>query len=219
MKQTKDWSPLVEPRVLLIGDNPTLQWSDEIIDYTMFLDYYFRERPYDLGERSRYAQAKATFEMIEQISKGRYKPQDVYATDFSKELLERPPKGKKILLPTGDAATQVERLRGILRDNPSIEMVYAISSQVACLLAEVGFFEASDGFVAGAMARNKGAQNNPPFYQPINPDSFTQVCFKVFDVIGFQGVQVMPIVPLNDFPLQGANLQKYGAAFEAICSL
>lgn len=217
MKQTKDWSPLVEPRLLIIGDNPTLQWSDEIIDYAMFLDYYFRERPYDLGERSRYAQAKATFEMIEQISGGRYKPQDVYATDFSKDLLERPPKGKKIFLPRIVAATQVERMREILCDNPSIEMVYAVSSQVACLLAEAGFFEAPDGFVAGATARNKGAQNDPPFYQPINPDSFAEVCFKAFDVVGFQGVKVMPIVPLNDFPLQGANLQKYGAAFDAIC--
>lgn len=217
MKQTKDWSPLVEPRLLLIGDNPTLQWSDDIIDHVMFLDYYFRERPYDLGERSRYAQAKATFDMVGAISGGRYKPQDVYATDFSKELLERPPKGKKILLPKEDTAAQVERIRGILRDNPSIEMVYAMSSQVACLLAEGGFFEAPDGFVTGATARNKGAQSNPPFYQPVDPGAFAQVCFKVFDVVGLKGIRVMPIVPLNDFPLQGANMQKYGPAFDAIC--
>lgn len=217
MKETKDWSPLMEPRLLLIGDNPTLQWSDEIIDYAMFLDYYFRERPYDLGERSRYAQAKATFEMVEQISGGRYKPEDVYGTDFSKELLERPPKGKKILLPPNDAARQAERVRGILRDNPSIEMVYVISSQVAYLLAYAGFFEAPQGFVTGASARNKGVQNEPPFYQPVDPNAFAEVCFKVFEVTGFQGISVMPIVPLNDFPLQGANLQKYGAALDAIC--
>lgn len=197
--KTKDWMGVVDPRVLLVGDTSLLVWKDEVIEYVMFLDYYFRERPYDLGERSRYAQAKATLEMVGELSGGRYAPQEIGATNFTFEILERAPRGKKMLIDQVYAQREVVRLLGLLDENPQIEVVYVPGMQVNFLLQKYGFCESDTDFLSGATPRNKGVGSVPPYYQPVDGSVFAPIIGREFAVVGHSGVRVVPVVPLNEY--------------------
>ncbi|MFI3283425.1 MAG: hypothetical protein SNG10_08050, partial [Rikenellaceae bacterium] len=96
--KTADWGSVVTTTTLLIGENSTLQWKDEVIEHAMFLDYYFRHAPYDLGERSRYSEARTIFDTLSEITSGECRPEQVHGTLLSNEILPRPPKGKHILI-------------------------------------------------------------------------------------------------------------------------
>ena len=93
--RSKDSKPKEKAKVLIIGEDPNLQWSDTLPQYVMFADYYFRKIPYDLGERSRYMEAKRLFEMVEDLSEFKYKNDEVYVTCLCCDTLERPAKGKR----------------------------------------------------------------------------------------------------------------------------
>ena len=71
--RSKDWKPKETAKVLVIGEDPNLQWCDTLPEYVMFTDYYFRKIPYDLGERSRYMYAKKLFVMVEDLTYFKYK--------------------------------------------------------------------------------------------------------------------------------------------------
>lgn len=217
MEQTKDWTAVVTPRVLLVGENATLQWSDQVIEYVMFLDYYFRDKPYDHGERSRYKEAQSILRCINELSSDRYRAQEVYATNLSMEQLKRPPHGKHLFIPESEAVLGMKRIYKILVDNPTIETVFLMSLQVNFWMQTFGFYSSDEQFVHAAQPRRAGITESKPYYQPVDAKAFNNVCGNVYHCkIGERAINVVPILPAKDYPLYGANIGRFSAAYEKV---
>lgn len=43
--RTKDWKAINNAKVLVVGEDSNLQWSESVPEYVMFADYYFRGFP------------------------------------------------------------------------------------------------------------------------------------------------------------------------------
>lgn len=215
MEKTKDWESVITPKVLLIGENSTLQWSDEIVQHVMFLDYFFGVKPYDLGERSRFTEAKFIFEHIDKLTAGWCNPQSVYATNISLDQHTRPPKGKHILIPESNAKEGVERVKTILKENPTIQFVFAMGMQTNYYLQKFGFYESDGKFLHGAEPRRMGLSNKPPYYQPVDAKIYMDICGKFFDVKESK-VKIIPILPAKDYPLSQENMDKFGDNYIAV---
>ena len=214
--RTQDWTAVTTAKVLLIAENSTLQWSEEIIDHVLFLDYYFRSMPYDHGERSRYVEAKTVFDMVGELTAGKYRPEEVYATNLSFDILERPPKGKRALISRPQAITGIEHIKSILAVEPAIEVVFAMSLQVNYWLQELGFYGVDNAdFLHGAQPRNAGLNGDPPYYQPVDAKVFGEIIGKPFGIPGSSST-LFPLLGPRDYPLSEANLQKYGGAYDSI---
>ncbi|MFI3320870.1 MAG: hypothetical protein SNH01_09435 [Rikenellaceae bacterium] len=217
--KTADWSSIVTTKVLLVGENSTLQWKDEVLEHAMFLDYYFRHAPYDLGERSRYSEAKTIFETLQELTCGVCRPEQVHGTLLSNNQLQRPPKGKHILIPERDAREGVEHIKWILKKNPTIEYIFVMGLQTNYYLQRFGLYECgelTEPFLKGAEPRRVGLSSYNPFYQPVNAKPFREVCFRRYGVKGFPNVQIIPILPVKSYPLVGSELTNFGESFEAL---
>lgn len=217
MNKTKDWSAVTTPKVLLIGENSTLQWSDEVIPYVMFLDYFFEPKPYDLGERSRFTEAKLIFELVGKLTDEWCTPQCVHATNISHDLLERAPKGKHLLIPTKSAKEGIERIKKILVEHPTIEYVFAMGMQVNYYLQLFGFYGCNDKFIHGAQPKNIGITNCPPYYQPVDAKVFNDICGEFYDIEGSKA-KLIPILPARDYPLSADKMAKFGDKYIAVQS-
>lgn len=215
MNKTKDWSAVTTPKVLLIGENSTLQWSDEVIDSVMFLNYFFNPKPYDLGERSRFTEAKMIFELVDKLTAGWCTPQCVYATNLSLDIHPRAPKGKHLLIPEEFATEGIERIRKILTDNPSIKYVFAMGMQVNYYLQKLGFYGCNEKFIHGSQPKTIGLTNRPPYYQPVDAKVFRPICGNFFEIKGSK-VELIPILPAKDYPLTPENMEKYGDCYEVV---
>ena len=215
--RTKDWKAVVTPKTLLITDHSTLQWSEEPAAYTLFLDYYFQEMPYDHGERSRYTEAKNIFEQIKYLSAGRYRPQEIYATNLCPDPLERAPKGKHPLVTENKAAAGLRHIRSILKEHSSIEAVFAFGLQTNYLLQRLGFYGGDETFLYGAQPRRDGVENAPPYYRPVRAAVFAEICGNIFETPG-ERVKTIPLLGPRDYPLEGSNREKYAGAYERIRS-
>lgn len=214
-KKTQDWSSVITPKVLIVGENSTLQWSEEVIDHVMFLDYYFRHMPYDHGERSRYVEARSVFDAITALSAGRYRPEQVYATNIAMDELVRPPRGKHLLIPEKSARQGVAHIRNILKDNPSIETVFAMSIQTNYWMQHIGLYGGDADFLHGAQPRNVGITSPLPYYQPVNAKVFGDICGRIFDIEGAEA-KLIPILAPKDHPLSEVNYERFGAAYESV---
>ena len=218
--RTADWTSNLDAKILLIGETSTLQWSDEIIPYPMFLDYYFMPPSQDLGERSRYSEAANIFDYLDKMTNYKYKPRELYATLMTNHLLDRAPKGKHILIPEDSAKRGIVHIRALIEDNPTIEYVFVMGLQANYHLQKLGCYncgkELSESFMKGAEPRRTGLNAPKPFYQPVDAKPFREVCFNMYDLNGFKNVKVIPILPGKSFPLQGTDLANYGANFKAL---
>ena len=220
--KTSDWASKTEAKVLLIGENSTLQWKDEIIPHAMFLDYFFQAAPYDLGERSRYSEAKLIFEYLYEMTNGQCLPEQVYGALLTNELLARSPKGKHILVPEYCAKIGIERIKEILAKNPTIEYVFVMGMQANYYLQKFGFYgtgDSKDKFVKAAEPRRVGAQSEEPYYQPVDAKPFRDICFKMFDANEFEGINVIPILPIKSYPLRGVDADNFGENYENLIEL
>ncbi len=219
--KTSDWQSVIDAKVLLIGENSTLQWKDEVIECAMFLDYYFDHAPYDLGERSRYSEAKTIFEYLKEISAGDCRPEQVYGTLLCHDPLYRAPRGKHILIPEKQAESGLLHIKKVLKDNPNIEYIYAMGLQTNYYLQKLGFYssgELKEEFVKGAEPRRVGLNSYDPFYQPVNAKPFREVCFKSYDVEEFAGVKIIPILPIKSYPLSEVDMKNFGDNFNNLKS-
>ncbi|MEG1617551.1 MAG: hypothetical protein RR202_02015 [Bacteroidales bacterium] len=210
--RTKDWKPAEPARLLVIGEDSNLQWTDQLPDFPMFADYYFRKIPYDLGERSRYMESKNLFEMIKTLTDFTYKVDEVYVTNLCNDSLERAPKGKRTLIPEAKALKGIEHIQYILDTNPEINLIFACSMQVNYWLQKSGLVEPNEEFLKGAEPRRTGINSLQPFYQPVNPKSFQDVCAKFTKLVG-RDIKVLPLLPMKDYPLRDKNLELYGEAY------
>lgn len=217
--KTSDWTAILDAKVLLIGENSTLQWKNEIIEHVMFLDYYFNQKPYDLGERSRYSEAKTIFDYLKEITGGECKPEQVYGTVLCKEYLERAPKGKHMLIPEKEAKNGLQNIKKILKENKSIKYVFAMGLQTNYYLQKLGLYdcgEITEQFLKGAEPRRVGLSPFEPFYQPVDAKPFRDVCFKMYDAKEFKTVKIIPILPIKSYPLSGSDIKNFGDSFEKL---
>lgn len=216
--KTSDWQSIITPRALIVAENSTPQWKDDIPEYPMYLDYYFYNPPYDLGERSRYSEAKVLLETLTDLTQGACRPEEVSATLLSFDVLLRPPKGKRLLIPSAQAQEGVERIKAILGANPSIEYLFVMGLQTNYYLQKFGLYdcgELTSSFLRGAEPRRVGLSAADPFYQPVDAKPFREICFGRFAVDAL-GIEVIPILPLKSYPLSGVELTNFGANFESL---
>lgn len=217
--KTSDWPSILDAKALLVGENSTLQWNDEIIEFVMFLDYYFNHKPYDLGERSRYSEAKTVFDYLKEITAGECRAEEVYGTLLCKNTLNRPPRGKHIFIPENEAKDGMLHIKKLLTDNPSIRYVFVMGLQANYYLQKLGLYdcgELTERFLKGAEPRRDGVSAYNPFYQPVNAKPFRELCFNIYDVNELEGVKIIPILPVKNYPLSWADLNNFGGNFEKL---
>lgn len=217
--KTSDWPSILDAKVLLIGENSTLQWKDEVIQYAMFLDYYFNQQPYDLGERSRHSEAKAIFEYLKEITANKCASEQVYGTLLCNDILSRPPKGKRLLVPEKQAYNGVLHIKRILKENPTIQYIFVMGLQANYYLQKFKLYncnEFTEEFLKGAEPRRDGKSSYNPFYQPVNAKPFREVCFNMYDVEGFPNIKIVPILPIKSYPLRDSDIKNFGDNFEKL---
>ncbi len=217
--KTADWHSIVGTQVLLIGENSTLQWKDEVVEHAMFLDYYFRHAPYDLGERSRYSEARTIFESLEAMTSGECRPEQVHGTLLSNDILPRPPRGKHLLIPEAAAAEGVKHVEWLLGRYPTIKYIFVMGMQANYHLQKNGFYtsdESSAAFIRGAEPRRVGLNSYNPYYQPVDAKPFRDICFKRYRVAKRPDVEIIPILPVKSYPLVGSDLNNFGESYESL---
>ena len=213
--RTKDWKAINSAKVLVVGEDSNLQWSETVPEYAMFADYYFRAFPEDHGERSRNVEARNLFNYITKLSGNQVTPEDIYITNLCNDHVEPAPKGKRVFIPEDKALKGIEHIKWILSQNPTIEYVFAMSLQTNYWLQKGGCYEGSAEFLSAAEPRRTGTENDQPFYQPIDGKAFIQVCGNCYDAKSFP-VKVIPILPAKDFPLSEQNMERYGEACKKV---
>lgn len=213
--RAKDWKATTCAKILVIGEDSNLQWSDKAPEYVMFADYYFRRFPEDHGERSRNVEARNLFNYITYLTSQRISPSEVYLTNLCNDTLEPSPKGKRILIPEEKAIKGIDHIEWILREYPSIKYVLAMSLQTNYWLQKAGFYTGTDSFLTEAQPRNTGINSIQPYYQPVSGKAFPTICGKVYEANHFP-VKILPILPAKDYPLSEQNSAHYSEAFESI---
>ncbi len=218
--KTADWYSVVGTQVLLVGENSTLQWKDEVVEHAMFLDYFFNHPPYDLGERSRYSEARTIFESLEDMTCGVCRPEQVHGTLLSNDILPRPPRGKHLFVPESAALEGLDHINGLLKRFPSIKYIFVMGMQANYYLQKFGFYsvgeELSASFLRGAEPRRIGVNSYNPYYQPVDAKPFRELCFKRYRAAKLPEVEVIPILPVKSYPLAGADLNNFGANYQAL---
>ncbi|MFI3330265.1 MAG: hypothetical protein R3Y38_00495 [Rikenellaceae bacterium] len=214
--KTADWYSVVKTKVLLVGENSTLQWKDEVIEHAMFLDYYFDHAPYDLGERSRWSEAKTIFESLSDMSCGKCRAETVHGTILSNNSLTRPPKGKHILIPESDAKEGVAHIKSLIKKFPEIEYIFVMGMQTNYYLQKYGLVDYGEDFLKGAEPRRTGINAFEPYYQPVNAKPFRDICFKRYKLLSNENIEIIPILPVKGYPLQGSDLNNYGENYNAL---
>jgi hypothetical protein len=213
--RTKDWKPNIPAKVLLIGEDSNLQWSDKVAEYAMFADYYFRRFPEDDGERARNVESRKLFTHIKDLTDNKISTDEVYVTNLCNDDVEQSPKGKRVLIPEEKARKGVAHIEWILSENPTIKYIFAMSTQTNYWLQKAGFCACDEDFLAAAEPRHVGIDSIPPYYQPIKGQAFSFICGKIYDAVAYPA-KVIPILPAKDYPLSDKNLERYGDAYQAI---
>lgn len=213
--RTKDWKAIDNAKVLVVGEDSNLQWSEAVPEYVMFADYYFRSFPKDHGERSRNVEARNLFNYINKLTGGQVLPEEVYITNLCNDDVEPSPKGKRVFIPEAKALKGIDHIQWILEQNPSIQYVLAMSLQTNYWLQKGGFYEADAAFLKAAEPRRTGTENEQPYYQPVDGKAFAAVCGQCYNAKSFP-VKVIPILPAKDYPLSVQNMERYGEAYDQI---
>lgn len=213
--RTKDWKAVDTAKVLVIGEDSNLQWSETVAKYAMFADYYFRSFPEDHGERSRNVESRNLFNYVKKLTANTVFPEEVYVTNLCNDDVEPAPKGKRTFIPEEKALKGIEHIRWILSETPSIKCVVAMSLQTNYWLQKAGFYEADAEFLRGAEPRRVGVESLSPYYQPVDGKAFTKVCGTIHDATEFP-VKVVAVLPVKDYPLSDQNMERYGESYDRV---
>ena len=212
--KTQDWKPTKPAKALLIGHDPRLQKSDTQAPYALFADYYFNPLPTKTNEKRKYGLAKTTFDHISYLINSKIEPETIYVTNLCNDGLPHAPKGKSVLIPEEIAKEGIERIRGIIVENPTIKYIFPMSLQVNYWLQKLGFYVSNNGFVEKSEPKEIGLLNDPPYYLPKQDRTFTLICGNVFPIN--EGNQiVVPILHSKQFPLTDRT-KAYNPAYEKI---
>lgn len=213
--RTKDWKAINTPKILVIGEDSNLQWSETVAKYVMFADYYFRKFPEDHGERSRNVESRNLFEYVMKLTAHQLTPEDVYITNLCNDDVEPAPKGKRTYIPEEKAEKGIEHIKWILSENPTIKCVLAMSLQTNYWLQKLGFYEGDADFLRAAEPRRVGKESLSPFYQPVDGKAFIGICGKEYEAKEFP-VKVFPVLPAKDYPLSEQNMERYAKGLEQV---
>ena len=213
--RTKDWKAIKTAKVLVIGEDSNLQWSETVPEYVMFADYYFRSFPEDHGERSRNVEARNLFNYITKLTGNKITPDEVYITNLCNDNVEPAPKGKRVFIPEAKAQKGIDHIKWILSENPSIQYVIAMSLQTNYWLQKEGFYEVDAAFLKAAEPRRMGMECIQPYYQPVDGKAFTPICGQMYNATESE-IKVIPVLPAKDYPLSIPNMERYGEAYEKI---
>lgn len=211
--RSKDLKPTKPAKILVVGEDSNLQWSETATEVAMFADYYFRPFPKDDGERSRNVEARDLFSQISFVTLNSVKPEEVYVTNLCNDYVTPSPKGKRIFIPEEKAQKGLSHIEWILQENPTIEYVLVLSMQSNYWLQKLGFYGGDEVFLQGAQPRRKGLQDmTKPFYQPVDGKAFRSVCAKVYDALKHP-IKVIPLLAAKDYPLKGKNEELFTEAY------
>lgn len=213
--RAKDWKSVKPAKVLLIGEDSNLQWSEDVPEVVMFADYYFREFPKDHGERSRNVEAQNLFTHLREITAGKFKSDEVYVTNLCREPLSHAPKGKRVLIPETRAQEGLEHIEWILIANPTIEWIMPMSLQTNYWLQKLGFYCSDPAFITAAEPRRNGINNEEPYYQPVDGKAFSQIYGSIYEATE-RTAKIVPLLAARDFPLRDRNLETFGEAYKKI---
>lgn len=213
--RSKDLKSANPAKVLVIGEDSNLQWSETVTTYAMFADYYFRSFPEDHGERSRNVEARNLFNHLTYITLNSINPDEMYITNLCNDYVEPAPKGKRVLIPEEKAIRGLEHIEWILEQNPSIELILPMSLQTNYWLQRLGFYGGDEDFLHGAQPRRVGMESIQPFYQPVDGKAFRTIIGNIYDAKSHP-VKVIPLLPTKDYPLKDKNLELYAEAYEKI---
>lgn len=213
--RTKDWKAINTPKILVIGEDSNLQWSETVAKYVMFADYYFRKFPEDHGERSRNVESRNLFEYVMKLTAHQLTPEDVYITNLCNDDVEPAPKGKRTYIPEEKAEKGIEHIKWILSENPTIKCVLAMSLQTNYWLQKLGFYEGDADFLRAAEPRRVGKESLSPYYQPVDGKAFIGICGKEYEAKEFP-VKVFPVLPAKDYPLSEQNMERYAKGLEQV---
>lgn len=97
--RTKDWKAINNAKVLVVGEDSNLQWSETVPEYVMFADYYFRGFPEDHGERSRNVEARNLFNYITKLTGNQMTPEDFISPIYAMITWNLPPKERGFSYP------------------------------------------------------------------------------------------------------------------------
>lgn len=215
--QTFDWKPKEYiPRVLLIGHDPRLQFSDTQAEYALFANYFFDNTIKDRAFKTKYGLAASAFNQITHITKGKVKPEEIYITNLCNSALPHAPTGKTVFIPEDKAIPGVENIKRIIEVNQSIEYIFPMSLQVNYWLQKLGLYYSNDEFIEKSKPKTKGVKNKPPYYEPNGKSPFLMICGNKYRVKG--GTQsVIPTLHAKCFPLNN-QFKAYEPAYERMRS-
>jgi hypothetical protein len=210
---SKPYGDPTRSRILYIGHDPRLQESDTIAEFAFFADYYFRPKPVASRELKKYELATAMFQMVDWLTGGTVRPEEVVATNLCNRALPHAPKKKMVLIPENQAVHGISELRRLLSGSP-IQAIVATSLQVNYWLQQLGFCSANVAFLEDARPTPAGLLNAPPFYKATRDRAFTHVCGQRF--LGPYGIPVYPTLHVKQWswPLKPSLFDAYAAAHE-----
>lgn len=207
--KSKDLKAEYDAKILVIGEDSNLVWSEEVPEYVMFADYYFKPIPEDHGERSRNVESRRLFEHIIYLTRSKVKSKEIYFTNLCNEFVAPPPKGKHVLIPEEKAKEGLERIKIILKNNPTISYIFCMSLQANYWLQQLGLYSCQDeNFLHDAQPRRVGLEPFNTYYQPVNPKALSSIIGNIYDINGFDS-KIVPILSAKDFPLKDKNIDLF----------
>ncbi|WP_321331746.1 hypothetical protein [uncultured Bacteroides sp.] len=214
--RSKDLKPAEPARLLVIGEDSNLQWSDTATEVAMFADYYFRSFPEDHGERSRNVEARNLFNHLTFVTLNSVNPAEMYITNLCNDYVTPAPKGKRVLIPEEKAIKGLSHIEWLLEQYPTIECVLTMSLQTNYWLQKLGFYGDDEAFVNGAQPRRKGLESiEEPYYQPVDGKVFRNICGNIYDAKNHP-VKVIPILAAKSYPLKDKDAELYSEAYNKI---
>ena len=154
-------------------------------------------------------------DLIKELTDYKYFVSEISVPALSKRKLPRPPKGKRTLVPENIATAGIKHIRQILSENQEIELILVPSLQATYWLQKEGFIAADESFLHGAQPRRDGIASQPPYYQPVNPKVFKDICALPVSVPGSEA-KLIPLLPVRDYPLKEKNIESYLSRYESI---
>ena len=216
---TKDYKPK-QAKALLIGHDPTLQNSEKQADVTLFADLYFKykdEEPKRWDEKRKFKLAQQSFEQIAYITSGKIKDDEIYITNLCNTILykDKSDVGKTVRIPESKAKDGVERIREILKNNPTIKYVFPMSLQVNYWLQELGLYNSNDNFLNDT--RPIKNDDDTRVFKPKKQKTFLSICGKRYKINGCGEQIIIPILHTKQFSLN-KKTKSYNDCYESIRS-
>ena len=214
---TKDYIPAKPAKALLIGHDPTLQTSETQADVTLFADYYFKykdEEPKRRDEKSKFKLAQKSFEQIAYITLGKIKDDEIYITNLCNTILYKDKRDVgTVRIPESKAREGVERIREILKNNPTIKYVFPMSLQVNYWLQELGLYNSNDSFLIDT--RPIKNDDDIRVFKPRKQKTFFSICGKRYKINGCREQIVIPILHTKQFPLNKKTIS-YNDCYQSL---